>query len=550
MSSSPRRTPRSFLLLLPPFALTLLLTGCFGQDKDETPKPEPSACTVLRVTPESSVKSGFVDPLMTVVYSAASSGVCDDFKLVDTANAKVTTAVVAAGEWTNPQGGVVGSRTIEPVQPLRSGTTYELQLNGRQVSRFTTGTEHRGRLVDVTDLILQLSPLPESAHVDRSSINDVLSAFTERLTENNRATRYFLEPVLRHQFPRLARPEARYGAHISKLTYRSADAQGNPTTLSGLLVVPEHGAGGAPVVFERMPVVIAHRGAMDSEAKAPSSGANPVAMPGLLAAGKGHVFLGPDLIGTGDTATLPQAYLVAADTAAQTQDMLRAARAHVQKQYAAALGRDLRIFGASQGGYSAIAGLPHLAREATVRLVSAGSGPYDVYRTFNGALRTAAGEARDAYAQHVNLDFLPGRLRMVMGSLQAYGRFAFDPASVFAADGSLLPSFLQSYKNNQQASLVMQLGANSLVGTTQAYVLPEADVRLYHFSTDPLVPAQNTADLLAALRGTQHRFASLQPGNCHEGNTLVKLAVEHIKKPTLRHTICVGYQLDDFVAEL
>lgn len=164
------------------------------------------------------------------------------------------------------------------------------------------------------------------------------------------------------------------------------------------------------------------------ESEAPSSGATTMAVPGLIAAGKGHLFLAPDLIGVGDTSALPQAYLVAADTASQTQDLLRAVRTHVQQRHQARLGTDLRLVGGSQGACSTIASLRHLAREGTVRIVSAAQqGPYDVYRTFQGALLAAGGAARDAYAMRENLDFLSSHVRNVMTSFLAYGNYAFDP---------------------------------------------------------------------------------------------------------------------------
>jgi hypothetical protein len=554
-----RHTPLLSALALPALALSTLLAACGGGGKDPaapgTPASTPPAaitgvCNIVRVTPEPSVTDGFVDPLMTLVYTASQPGGCDDFVLVDSTQAVVPTAVATASERQFPGGGIVGTRSIEPVAPLMPHAHYALRLNGKEASSFSTGVGRRGDLVDVVDQPVKLPPLPETASIDPSDINGILGSFAKRLAKDKPLETELLKTLLRRELPNLAKPDAKFAARVSKLTYRSADARGNPITLSGLLVAPEQVPGGTPLNFQGMPLVIGQRGATDSTRDAPSSGGNIMMIPGLVAAGKGHVFLAPDLVGLGDTASLPQAYLVAPETAAQTQDMLRAVRAFFLKQHLATLGQDLRVFGSSQGGYSSIAALPLLSREGTVRLVSGGDGPYDVYRTFHGPLLAAAGEARDAFALNEDLRFLPSHVRDVMASFQAYGKFAFDPNAVFAADGSFLPAFLQSYKDGQQKDFVTQLVANSLAGTTVVYKLPQAQLQLYHFSGDTLVPSQNTTNLLAELSDGRHQFAGLQRGDCHESSELVKLVISLSSDVSRTHTICVPFQLNDFVGAL
>ncbi len=549
----------SALAALTTLTACLLLTACGGRSPDPDaspsstliPVPDPTvACNVLRVTPADAIEQAFVDPLITIVYTAPTAGACGDLTLQDASQSTVAANVVASSEWPNPQGGFVGTRTIEAAAELDPGAIYRLRWNAKTVSTFKTGIERRGEVVSVTDQALQLPSLPNAAHIGQGDINNVLDAFAEAIAKGNDIKRFLFENALRVELPRIAKPEARYGAAISKVAYRSADARGNPVTLSALLIAPERSPGGQPVDFHGMPVVIGQRGATDSTSDAPSSGATTMGIPGLIAAGKGHLFLAPDLIGLGDSKSLPQAYLVAADTAGQTQDLLRAVRTYVQQQYLSTLGTDLRLFGGSQGAYSTLASLPYLAREGTVRVVSAAQGPYDVYRTFHGALLTAGGAARDAYAMNENLGFLPSHTRDVMTSFQAYGNYAFDPKLVFDAAGQLLPSFLADYKDGKAQDFVRQLGANSLVTGSQVYDLPQAQVQLYHFSADTLVPAQNTVDMLVALSNGKHRFASVQRGNCHENSELVKLIVRFSKSSTITHTLCVAFQIDDFVGGL
>ncbi|OWQ48911.1 hypothetical protein CDL60_03230 [Roseateles noduli] len=545
--------------LLSTLAACALVAACGGRSPDADaapsstliPVPDPTvACSVLRVTPDDAIKQTFVDPLMTIVYTAPTAGGCGDLTLQDDGQSPVTANVVASNEWPNPQGGFVGTRTIEAASALKPGAIYGLRWNGKTVSTFKTGSERRGAIVSVTDQALQLPSLPNAAHLGQGDINGVLDAFADAIAKGNDVKKFLFETALRLELPNIARPDARYGAAISKVTYRSADARGNPVTLSALMIAPEQSPGGRAVDFNGMPVIIGQRGATDSGSDAPSSGATPMGVPGLIAAGKGHLFLAPDLIGLGDSKALPQAYLVAPDAAGQTQDLLRAARTYVQQRYQSALSTDLRLFGGSQGAFSTIASLPYLAREGTVRVVSAADGPYDVYRTFHGALLTAAGAARDAYASNENLDFLPSHTRDVMTSFQAYGNYAFDPKIVFDADGKFLPSFLADYKDGKVKDFVRQLGANSLVTGSQVYDLPQAQVRLYHFSTDTLVPAQNTVDMLVALGDKKHRFAGVQRGSCHENSEVVKLILKFSKSSKATHTLCVAFQMDDFVGGL
>ncbi|WP_205929086.1 hypothetical protein, partial [Pseudomonas viridiflava] len=112
----------------------------------------------------------------------------------------------------------------------------------------------------------------------------------------------------------MAEPHARYSARVKKLTYTSSRADGTPIELSGLLIYPEN-ADGSAFNYNGVATVLGQHGSLRSTNPAPSSAATLEVVVGLLAAGKGHVYFAPDLIGLGDTATQPQAYLIAQDTA-------------------------------------------------------------------------------------------------------------------------------------------------------------------------------------------------------------------------------------------
>ncbi|MET0211076.1 MAG: hypothetical protein ABW220_18685, partial [Burkholderiaceae bacterium] len=342
---------------------------------------------------------------------------------------------------------------------------------------------------------------------------------------------------------------ATYSARLRKLTYTSAAADGKPVTLSALMVLPET-PDGQPVPYAGRPVVIAQRASVDPGEPAPSTGGDVTLLHALLAAGKGHVALVPDLIGVGSSAQQPQAWLLARETALQTQDLLMAARDYMMRTHSATLGTDLRVIGSSQGGYSAMASLPLLSRMGTIRQVSAGEGPYNVFRTLDGPVRAAGGAARDAYAMNENLAFVPGHVRKVLESAKAYQSYAYDPAQVFTKDGTLLPAFTRQVIDGQDRALVTHLGVNTLPGSTRIYDMPEATVQLYAYHADELVPAQNTADMIDFLSKPPHRAASVQRGDCRDDSILVQSLLRIIKSDIKTHLICMPFQLDDFVATL
>lgn len=543
-----RPSPPSLFTVL---SLSVLVAACGGGRGDKSPDIVAPACTVLRVTPEASVTAGFIDPSVTIDYTAATAGACDDFKLVDKTQATVPTTVVASSEWANPNGGLAGSRTIEPRQTLQPDTSYGLQLNGKAVSVFNTGQQRRGALDgDVTDLPVEFGGLTGSSRIARSQINDLVSVLVEDYARGNPVTAAVLKPLLRHELPHIASPNAAFDAQVKRVRYRSIDASGAPITLSGLLVYPVPSAGGPPVDYNGRPVVIGQRGAESNESDAPSSGRNAMVLIGLGAAGKGHIYFTPDLIGKGDTAASPQAFLIAADTAAHTVDMLSAVNEYFMQVHRAQPGKDLRMIGPSQGAFSAMASIPHLARQTTIRLVSTGDGPFEIRRTLDSSLRAAAGEPRDEYSDKADLSRIPDYLGRTLAALRDYQHLSYDPRTVFGADGQVLPAFLADYRAGKLSGLTPHLLLNSLASGSQRYDLPLAEFRMFHNSKDSLIPARNTEDMIARLKTEGQRVASVERGDCREDSLLVKTLLEFSHSKSLPHTICLPFQIDDFVGRL
>lgn len=553
--TTPSRAGGCRLRTIGALPLVLCLIACGGKHDDAPPsattlvRPTGADCEPMSVHPAASAVNVVLNPQPTLVVAGPSAGSCDQLRLTDAQGTPVASRVVVRHEWANPAGGIVGTRTLEPTQALSPATDYRLMLGDTPVGAFRTGSTPRGLFVSANEQPAALHTLPHASFIGPDTINNLLDTYALDLAGGDRLTADLVIAAFGAALPHFKSPGARHGARIRKLTYTSSAADGTPVTLSGLMVLPEN-ADGSPMDLAGRPMLLAQRGAQDSSAPAPSSAAQSMLLLGLLAAGKGHVFLAPDLIGLGDTATLPEAYLIGPSTAAQTQDMLLAVQDFVKRNTGATVGPELRVFGASQGGYSAMVSLPQLSKLATVKLVSVSEGPYDVHRTITAALLAAAGEPRDAYARHLNLEFVPSHVRDVMNSLRAYQGLQIDTNAVFTADGALQTTFLQDFRNGGAQALRRYLGANSLPSSNLRLDLPQADLRLYHYSGDTLVASQNTVDMLAQLSAGGHRLASVARGDCRENSLLVELVLKFSKSRFKSHVVCTPYQINDLIGQL
>lgn len=536
----------------------MILAACSGggQDPDGgAVKPDSltpaSACRVLHVTPATGVTTAFVNPLITLTYSAATAGACDDFKLIAPTLSEVPVRIVSKSERLMPQGGFAGHLSMTPREDLSPDQMYLLQQGGKRIGMFGIGKERRGSLVGTESVPVGLETIHADTTWSRQMIDDVVPALVREATRNKPFEREALLALARAELPSLSKPEARYGASALKLRYRSADASGRPVTLSGLLLVPTADPDGPRPRYDGMPMVVGLRGAAANDASdAPSKGRNVLSIPGLIAAGKGNVFLAPDLIGLGDSAVLPQAYLVGEPTAAQTHDMLSAAREYMKQRTAFLPGPEVRVTGGSLGAYGAMAALPHLSPGIRVSGVSVGGGPYDPYRTFDSAMRVLAGQPRDDYSEFMNLALIPAHLRRVMDAYRDYQGFTYKPEEVFGPDGNVLPAFVKSYLAGKQSDLVTLLNVNSLPGGSLRYDLPLANVAVYHSRNDALIPKGNSVDLLKWINESGQKVASSGWGRCHENSELVKLLLHLVKDPEASHVICFPYQYEDFVRGL
>jgi hypothetical protein len=517
------------------------------------------------MTPTANSGDAFINTPVSVAYSAAQPGRCGALQVRDSAGAVVATVEVQRREWRGPQG-VAGVITVEPRGDLLPGEAYQVAWEGEPAARFTVGQNARrhGDLQQVQDQPAALAGLPSAARIPAQRINELLNVYLTNALKNLGAVRNGVVPLSFYNMakmdaPALVKPGARYNAVIKRITYLSTGAGGAPAVLSGLLMYPEN-IDGSTFDFSSAGLVLGEHGwdkavfpAMSAKrapgsilhlispgsmmygnyylegllgepnpAKATlpavSSAATAELVTGLLAAGKGQVFFAPDLIGSGESAHLPAASFHAQQTAAASEDMLLAVRAYFASAFPTTpLGRNLRIVGASQGAYSALAAVPALSRVADIQAVYAGDGLYNLEQQFGATL---------------NDD-------------QALGA---DPMLALIASYRAYQGYVGA--NGFSPLLNVHLGLNNLVDNQQVYSAPAAQVVLFHHSRDGFAPAKNTEDMLAYLRNGTHHLAGVSRGDCKEKGLYSMQILNQSRSKLQTHLICELQLLNRFVADL
>ena len=513
-----------------------------------------AGCQVLRVTPADAAQNVYVNTTFAVTYQAPANHPCKGLALYDAAGQQVATTAFHDDVWTNPIDGVAGAQAIGAGAPLQPNAAYSLQFDAKVVATFRTGpsTGLQGAVQAVVDQPLALSGLPAAAVIAVPDVDNALGALIALEASIHGISASIVGTALALDGLHVASPHAAYNVHFKRVTYTSTQADGTPTSLSGLLAFPEHTDGSA-FDYSSVKLVLGEHGST-SGSNIPSNANTIDAFLGLVAAGKGYIYFAPDLIGLGASSDKEQAYLVAQDTATASQDMLAAVRGYFSATYAGVtLSNDLEIVGGSQGAFSSFAVLPYLIGRggANVVAIYCEDGPYNVFATFSSNLLTAGGAPKDGYSMNENPAFIVGHAGTVFQAYHSYGNLAYDPSTIFSADGlTLLPSFLSDYANGLYPQMVDQLGINSFPGSSEIYNAPAAKVALYHYSGDTLVPAQNTVDMITFLNNGTHRLAAVTRGNCHEISAFTALILASSSSSEKSHVVCAVYMVDDFVGSL
>ena len=161
--------------------------------------------------------------------------------------------------------------------------------------------------------------------------------------------------------------------------YKSIDVDGQPTILSGKVILPAKG----PI---KRYILVSHY-TIASNKEAPS---NIFSLEGLLVK-LGYALIIPDYIGYGVTVDKVHPYLVMELTATNVLDMYYAVVPFLEKAGCAPEHDDIYLMGYSQGGATTMAvqhAIEHHDKPIKIRRVFAGGGPYDIKYTYDQFVET------------------------------------------------------------------------------------------------------------------------------------------------------------------
>ncbi|MFF8590323.1 alpha/beta hydrolase family protein [Streptomyces sp. NPDC015220] len=328
----------------------------------------------------------------------------------------------------------------------------------------------------------------------------------------------------------MATDPVRYGVRAYRLTYRTVDPHGRPTTATGLLTLPEGGG-------RRLSLVSDTHGTMVDRAYAPSVAEDGRAQSYLFASA-GHAVAAPDYLGLGEgPGTHP--YMDTRSAVTASVDMLRAART-AARSLGRTLTGDLYVSGFSQGGQVAMA-LGRAIEEGAdrhfrLRALAPVSGPYDLAGVEMPALTD--GRVNDTSGVFYMAYFLVAQNRL--------HPIYKNPAEVFRApyasrveslfDGRhededvvarLAPTVRRLVTDDfyrqltrPKGGLLEALRANDDVCDWK----PAAPVRLYAGNGDTDVPIGNARDCARALAGHGVAAPVVDQGHVdHKGSALASL---------------------------
>ena len=260
-------------------ASALLLSACGG---DDGPAPDPSLvevvrptdqpCAIVASTPASGAVNAAVNVETTVIYTGPSAGACRDLRLTDAAGSTVPTDTLFVNEWAHPDGGIVGTVSLQPKADLRPAADFTVVRGQERLLSFRAGSTRAGLPVSAIDQPVRMTGLPQSSLVPVTQINRVLDMLALDLADGNETVAKALDWALSEELKRLAAPGATYSARVKKLVYTSIQADGSPIQLSGLMVLPVQTDGNAPD-YSRIPVMVSQRGTQTNSAAPPSSAA-------------------------------------------------------------------------------------------------------------------------------------------------------------------------------------------------------------------------------------------------------------------------------------
>ena len=324
---------------------------------------------------------------------------------------------------------------------------------------------------------------------------------------------------------------AKYEVDEYYVTYSTTDLNGNPTTVSGLFMIPH--------VTSEAPIALYDHGTVTERSAVPS-GTSLEKFIGLHIASQGYFTALPDYIGLGVSTDL-HPYLHGETQATCGLDMIRALREHLNADTSVSYSDKIYITGYSQGGHAAMATSKYvqenqLQSEFQIACVYAGSGPY--HMSGSQALNLLKDQEYPAQA------FLP---YVILSYQAAYGNIYNSLSDVFQSpydqgldtlfDGThgideinaYLPARVSEYLNPVFLNAMLQDSTTKSTPLWQALVandnynwVPENPHRLLSCFGDEIVFPSNT---YAAL---EFMTAALAPVDTVEGGNLDHLGCANV----------------------
>ena len=386
----------------------------------------------------------------------------------------------------------------------------------------------------------------------RFFLETVLDAIDSRTTRVLAAV--LIDRIARNALPRLRDPEARYDVTALRVAYASRSPAGEPSDqLTGLVAMPNISASG----FRRRDrvVVLSHAtGATPSEFAFTDTWfvlAN-------MIAGRGYLVIAPDNWGRGGTKDQPETYLLANRTANNSLDLIDAVladeRFNAFHSAAETDGHaDIALFGYSQGGHSALAlwlALEARPDDIEVRELYSGGAPYDLQRTFRGALQYVDGSCDDSpWCRYIDDSVLPYATGRILPAVLTYTRTGLSAADV--RDGETLSAdfasgMLAGEARFDRLNSVLALNSFANLADLGTAIQSRTRINLFHSRYDRLVPYENTRQLAALLGADFDVYFHEGECNTESYEALFALLLEARGSVGALHAIC-GMEVADEV---
>lgn len=192
-----------------------------------------------------------------------------------------------------------------------------------------------------------------------------------------------------------------YDVNFYKLTYNTTDAQGNPTTATGAVAIPESSC-------DIMPMLAYCHGTVLRKQDIPSA-ENTESYIGKTFSSIGYITVMPDYVGLGDSPGL-HPYVHATSQATATIDLIRATREFMSNDLTIQDNNQLFITGYSQGGHAAMATHKYiqdnnLYNEFNVVASAPCSGPYDLSGSQSGVITSGLPYSNPGYVVYLLMSY-------------------------------------------------------------------------------------------------------------------------------------------------